>query len=411
MKRILFINRSFWPDVEATGQFLADLCEELAKNYSVTVIAGRSYYMQERNFGLFRLSRKEELGRISIIRVRHTIFWKASLIGRIINWFSFCLCAFISAMRTKADIIICCSDPPFLGIMSMVISRLKRIPYIYNCRDLYPDVAWGLGKLDKKSPLSRLYDHLNKRALDSASMVVCLGSSMSSRIAEKGVAKNRLTIITDCVDTQKIKPVARTDNPLSDFYGVKNKFVIMHSGNIGLVGDFDSLLLALNVIDKKRTFCVLFVGEGIAKERLKRRAKALNLENVLFFSYQPKEILPFSLGLPDLHIISLRKGMSGAVVPSKIYAILAAGRPYLALTPQDCEAAVIAREFGAGLWADPEDRVGIARLIEWAIANPAELEQIGRRGRIIAETKFDKNIIIKEWIDLLGRQITYEKNI
>jgi len=394
---ILVLNRSFWPDIEATGQFLFELCEDLAKRHKVMVIAGRSYYAKEGKFGLFGISRREEKSGISILRIRHTRFWKGNLLGRLINWLTFAVFAFLVALETNPRVVIVGTDPPFLGIIAMFLGKLKNVPFIYNCRDLFPDVAWGLGRLKKNSPLGRLYDYMNIKAFCSARFVVCLGQSMKNRLIAKGVPDEKIKIIPDWVDTSLIRPILKKDNPFFKELIPEDKFVVMYSGNIGLSQDLDVILRASKAAKESDSFCLVFLGEGAAKDRIKKQAGSLGMKNVFFLPYQPKEMLSSSLGAANLHIVSLKKGMAGAVVPSKVYGVLAAGRPYLAITDEESEAARIVREYGCGLWAMPGDIERISYLLDWALNYPSDLEEMGRKARSVAEAKYDKNIVIKEW--------------
>lgn len=400
-KHILVLNRSFWPDTEATGQLLTELCEQLAKVYKVTVIAGHSYYIKGL-FKPFRLYSREIFNGIEILRVRNTRFWKASLIGRIINWCTYSMLVFVAALNIKPKIIIACTDPPFLGIIAMLLGRLKSIPFIYNCRDLFPDVGWELGKLTKSSFLSQSYDYFNKNAFKKALLVICLGQSMKNRIFSKGIPQERIRVIPDWVDTSTIKPVSKKDNPFLEKLGLKNKFIIMYSGNIGLTQNLSLILEAVTLIKDTHSYYLLFLGEGAAKASLKEQARSWGIENVLFLPYQPKDMLSFSLSMADLHIVSLKKGMAGVIVPSKIYGIMAVGRPYLAITDAESEAVCIAQEYGCGLWVSPDDIGKIAGSLEWALNHPVELEEMGRVARHIAQTQFDKNIVINEWLKILG---------
>jgi glycosyltransferase involved in cell wall biosynthesis len=403
---ILVLNRSFWPDIEATGQFLTELCERLVRKYKVTVIVGRSYYAEKDVFKPGRLYNRETFNGINILRVRHTRFWKGNLLGRIINWFTYGVLAFTAALKIKPKAIIACTDPPFLGIITMVLGRLKQVPFIYNCRDLYPDVAWEMGRLDKADLLGRIFDYLNKKAFSCACGVVCLGESMKNRIIGKGISREHIRVIPDWVDTSRIKPVSRSDNPLLEKFGLREKFVIMYSGNIGLSQDFRLILQSVAKINDWSSFYLVFVGEGALKESLKDETESLGLENVLFLSYQSPDMLSFSLSMADLHLIPLKKGMAGTIVPSKLYGIMAVAKPYLAITDKQSEPARLAGEFGCGLWVDPDDLEGIKQTIVWALSHPRELEKMGQIGRQLAETKFEKSVVIGEWFDVLN-----EKNI
>jgi colanic acid biosynthesis glycosyl transferase WcaI len=401
-KHILMFNRSFWPDVEATGQFLTELCEQLAKRYKITVIAGRPYYGEKDTFGRGRFLKRDIYKGIEILRVRHTKFWKKNLMGRILNWVTYTVLAFAASFKVKPDIIFVCTDPPFLGIIAMIIGRLRSIPFLYNTRDMFPDVAIELGKLNRNNLIGLAFNYFNKKALASALSVVCLGHSMKERLMkDKGIPEDHIHIIPDWVDTTLIKTIPKNENPLVEKFGLKDKFVIMYSGNIGLSQDFNVVLNSFKEIDASNNCCLVFAGEGAGKKNLKDQAALADLKNILFLPYQPLEMLSFSLGMADLHLIPLKKGMSGTIVPSKVYGIMAAGRPYLAVTDKESEPARMAEEFNCGLWVLPDDRDAVLDKIAWALQNPEELKRMGLIGRRLAENRFDKNLIITEWFDFL----------
>jgi len=401
-KHILVLNRSFWPDIEATGQFITGLCEKLAEKYKVTVIAGRSYYKRDDFFARSKFYNKEKFKEIEIYRTRHTRFWKENLLGRIINWATYSILTFLIALKLKPTVIIACTDPPFLGIVAMMVSRLKSIPFIYNCQDLYPEVALGLGKL-KSGIISHAFDYLNKKAFYAAEMVIPIGHGMANRIKAKGVREERIKVIDNWVDTSAIQMISKESNPLLKELGFENKFIIMYSGNIGLCQDFSAILQAASTIKEHSSWCLIFIGDGVSKNNLKKEVQNLGFTNIFFLPHQPEEKLSFSLSMADLHLVPLKKALTGAIVPSKIYGIMAAGRPYLAITDKESEPAYLAKEFGCELWADPDDVETLAEQLKWALANKEILEEMGKKYRKIAERRFDKNIVINEWFKLLDR--------
>jgi len=401
-KHFLFLNRSFWPDIEATGQFLTELCEELSKSYQITVIAGSSYYIKKQDKSRGILYRKEKFHNISILRVRHTGFWKGRLSGRFLNWITFGLAAFlVGSTQEKVDLVVSCTDPPVMGLIGMIISRIKGAKFIYNCQDLYPDVAWGLGVLKKDSLLGRGFDYLNKKALSAADLVIPLGKSMRRRLESKGVSSERIRVIPHWADISNIRLVNRDENPLRKQLGIEDKFILMHSGNIGLSQEFNFLLKTLRLLRDNQNLVTVFIGDGASKDNLVKQVKLMEIKNILFLPYQAKEFLSFSLGMADLHLITLKRNLSGAIVPSKMYGIMAAGRPYLALTDTDSEAAYLAQEESCGVSIDLEDVEAIKESIIWAMNHPRDLEEMGMKGREVAEKRFAKEKIVNAWSQAL----------
>jgi colanic acid biosynthesis glycosyl transferase WcaI len=401
---IVIFNRSFWPDIEATGQLLTDLAEQLSRNYRITFVAGRPYYNKNDGFKGLDFFRYEQYKSVKIIRLRHTRFWKGNLLGRLLNWVTFTALAFyVGLVKIKPKLIIVNTDPPFLGIVGMTLKYWHRVPFIYNCRDLFPDVAVELGML-KKGVISRTFEYLNTKALLYSDVVVPLGNSMKKQLEQKGVLPERINVIPDSVDTNFLRPIRNEKNKLLDKLQLDGNFVVMYSGNIGLSQDFSTVLKAVSLIDEK--FSLVFVGDGSGKDDLIQESKQLGLKNIVFLPYQPREELPDSLNIGDLHLIPLKKGITGSIVPSKLYAILAVGKPYLSIASEESEAVLLAKQFGCGLWAEPGNVGDIKEKLEWSIKNREKLEEMGRIGRKIALERYNKEKVTKEWMKTIDSLIS-----
>lgn len=400
---IVIFNRSFWPDIEATGQLLTSLAEQLSKNYRITFVAGWSYYNETNRFKGIQFFRYEHYKGINIIRVRHTRFWKKNLFGRLVNWSSYTVLALmIGMLKIRPILIIVNTDPPFLGIVGMILKYWHKVPLIYNCRDLFPDIAIELGML-KEGVISRTFDFLNNKALSYSDMVVPLGNSMKQKLEQKGVVPSHIKVISDSVDTDFLKPIERNASKVLGELDLNGKFVVMYSGNIGLSQDFSSILKAASLVHVP--FMLVFVGDGSGKDDLIKESKQLRLKNFVSLPYQPYDELPNSLNIADLHLIPLKRQISGSIVPSKLYSILAIGKPYLAIANQESEPVNIAKQFGCGLWAEPGDVIDIKEKIEWSIKNRQKLLEMGMVGRKIALERYDKDKVTKEWVKTIDSLI------
>src|SRR5260221_4194020 len=238
--RVLFLNRSFWPDREATGQFLTELCDDLSIDHEITVVAGPSYHTEDRNTGGFRLWARERRGRVTIIRTWGTRFSKSNLAGRLVNLGTYYLLAAIVAYRLpRPDVIVAETDPPLLGALAAVLKRRWGCRLVYNVRDLYPDIAEVTDGV--RSPfLLDLLRRGNDYAYERADLIVTLGRDMARRIVDKGVPTEKVVVVPDWVDCRRIGPLA--SNPFRRSFG--NKFVVMYSGNIGLSQQLELVLEA-----------------------------------------------------------------------------------------------------------------------------------------------------------------------
>jgi colanic acid biosynthesis glycosyl transferase WcaI len=384
--RVLFLNRSFWPDREATGQFLTELCDDLSQDHEVTVVAGPSYQADRNDRAGFRLWARERRGRVSIIRTWGTRFSKSSLAGRLVNLGTYYLLAAIVAFRLpRPDVIVAETDPPLLGALAAVLKRRWGCRLIYNVRDLYPDIAEVTGGV--RSPfLLDLLRRGNDYAYERADLIVTLGHDMARRIVDKGVPANKVVVVPDWVDCGRIRPI--DSNPFRRSFG--DKFVVMYSGNIGLSQQLEAVLEAAARVRDDERILFAIIGEGARKKWLEERARAMELTNVIFLPYQPLENLAQSLSSADLHLIPLAPGAAGCLVPSKIYGILAAGRPFIAMMEENAEVAQIAREDGVGFVVRPGDVDALIGAIREAVDAPEHLKQMGVRARRVAEQRFDR---------------------
>ncbi len=176
----------------------------------------------------------------------------------------------------------------------------------------------------------------------------------------------------------------------------------MYSGNLGLSQHLEAVLDAAERLRHDERIVFLLIGEGARKRWLEERARSMGLRNVEFCPYQPKDRLPESLSAADLHLIPLLGAATGAIVPSKIYGILAVGRPYVAMMEEAAEAARLVREYGIGFVVPPGDAEALANTVKGAADNPQDLRVKGQRARRLAEEQFDRDIIAYKYSEILA---------
>ncbi|HYL60434.1 MAG TPA: glycosyltransferase family 4 protein [Candidatus Acidoferrales bacterium] len=381
--RILFLNRSFWPDLEATGQFLTELCDDLSQDHEVTIVAGPSYHAGSAGR---RPWSRETRGKVSIIRTWGTRFPKSILLGRLTNLGTYYLLAAIAAFRLeRPDVIVAETDPPLLGALAALLKQRWGCRLVYNVQDLYPDIAEATGGL--RSPLLlELLRRANDFAYERADLIVTLGQDMARRIIDKGVPADKVVVVPDWVDCRRIRPLE--SNQFRRSFG--GKFVVMYSGNVGLSQQLETVLEAAERLRGDDRILFAIIGEGARKKWLQERAREKGLDNVKFLPYQPKENLGESLSAADLHLIPLAPGAAGCLVPSKIYGILAAGCPFIAMMEENAEVASIAREYAVGFVVRPGDVDALTRTIRESVDAPERLAQMGTRARRLAEQRFDR---------------------
>ena len=393
--RLLFLNRSFWPDPEATGQLLTELCADLSREHEVAVIAGPSYHVPSHARGLLQ---RDSYGSVRVIRTWGTRLPKRRLRGRLLNLGTYYGLAVWAALRElRPDVVIAETDPPLLGVLGSLLKARWGCRFIYYCQDIYPDVAERTGGVGNRLLLN-LLAAANRRAYAAADEVIVLGRDMRRRLLDKGVEADKVAVLSNWVDCNAIRPLGT--NPFRRQFG--DKFVVMYSGNLGLTQSLESVVdTAERLRDDERVLFVL-IGEGAKKAELEERVRRKGLANVRFFPYQPKELLAESLGSADIHLVPLRAGLEGCLVPSKVYGVLAAGRPYVAMMDESAEVAALAKEFRVGFVVPPDAPEALAQTIVAAMQQPAVLGEMGARGRRLAESQFDRAVQTRLFADLLG---------
>ncbi|HEX9899161.1 MAG TPA: glycosyltransferase family 4 protein, partial [Candidatus Methylomirabilis sp.] len=353
--RICFFNRSYYPDLGATGQLLTELAEDLVRDYGckVSVVAGHPLVGRDglRPRGWIPIRREARNG-VEIFRAWGTTFGPRRFAGRAANYLSYFLFACLAGLRVpRPDVIVSLTDPPIIGLAALLAARWSGGRFVFLCQDIFPEVARLLEDFHNKT-VNRLLDRINRFLIRRADRVVALGETMRERlIMGKGADPQKVMVIHNWADCSDIAPGAKR-NPFSLSHGLAEAFVVMHSGNVGLSQSLDTLLDAADRLRHCSDLVVAVVGEGAKRGALEARARSQALANVQFFPYQQKERLKDSFASADVFIVSLKRGMGGYIVPSKLYGILAAGRPYVAAVEEGCEVSAITRKYDCGLLAE-----------------------------------------------------------
>jgi glycosyltransferase involved in cell wall biosynthesis len=265
-------------------------------------------------------------------------------------------------------------------------------------KDVFPDVAVELGALKNRAAV-RALRVVKSTLLGSADRVISIGRDMRGRLLDAGVPARKIVTIHDWSDGSAVRPLDSASS-LRLRQGWSDRFVVMHSGNVGLSQDLDTVIEAADRLRHHADVVFAIVGEGASKSRLQRAVADRGLENVEFLPFQDKADLSDSLGAADVHLVGLERGLAGYIVPSKVYGILAAGKPFIAAVEQGSEPDHIVDEFGCGVRIDPGDPEALAETV--LEMRDADLVDMGKRGRQALEDRFDRPIAVRAYLDLLA---------
>lgn len=397
---VLFLNRSYWPDAEATGQLLTELCEDLGTAFDISVVVGQPN--QNPSNALFRRRGLEIRNGVRIYRVWNSRLRKSSLSGRAVNLLTYLTTSFWrSLFLRRPDVVVVETDPPLLCFLGLLLRWRYRCRLVVYLQDVYPDVALKLGKLPD-GVLYRLLRRWMHGAYRRADHVIVLSEDMRDLLLSSGVAPDRIAIVPNWVDTDLIHPV-KDQNAFRERHGLAGRFVVMYSGNLGLSQRLEHFLEAARLLADVDQIRFVLVGDGATKDALVERARELDLSNVLFLGYQAKSELAESLSAADLHFIVLDPAVAGCLMPSKMYGILASGTPMVAAASTSSELARIIAGCDVGFVVDFGDPGALAERIEWAYRNPSVLQAMGRRSRQLAVDRYDRKYITRRFGEELTR--------
>jgi glycosyltransferase involved in cell wall biosynthesis len=397
--RVLFLNRSYWPDVEATGQLLTELCEDLAGSIDVTVLAGQPNQNPEQQH--YRPAGLDHRNGVTIRRVWNTRFSKRSFIGKAVNLLTYSVSAWAAALRLpRPDIIVAETDPPWLCLLGAFLRHWFGCALVVYLQDVYPDVAVAVGALRPGRStilLRRLFFNVHRRA----DRVVVISDEMRQLLIDAGVAVDRIVTIPNWVDTRRVQPWTGA-NRIREEHAGDARLVVMYSGNVGLCQRLEDVIEAAARLADRDDIRFLIVGEGVKKSELLRQASQGGLKNIVFLPYQPKHRLAESLGAADVQIVPLDERVTGFLMPSKLYGVLASARPLLAVAPASSDLAQIAQRYNCGVVVPPANPAALAEAIAWCADHRAELIEMGSRGRALAVEQYDRALVTRRFGELIA---------
>jgi glycosyltransferase involved in cell wall biosynthesis len=396
--RILLLNLYYPPDTSATAKMAHGVVDALSVSHNVTVLCGRpSYDPTERR--AWRPYQTEIAGRVRIIRAGSTAFPRFDMKKRALNYLSYVALAIPRALFVPCDAVVAMTDPPFQGIVGAIVAMLKRKPYVYNIRDMYPDMAVG-GSIVEPGRITRIWEKLHRWALRRATRVIVLGEDMRLRIIAKGVEPSRVLIVRDGTEILPWNTPLPTPDPevVSAIRG-SFSFVLVHAGNLGFYGAWNTLLTAARLLAGDGVGLV-FVGDGAQRSQIE--VAAAGSSNIRFLEFFPASKIPSVLAAADAHVITVRRGLEGVVVPSKLYGILAAGKPIVAVAPKETDAVSLGIPRGFAVAADPDHPGEVVNAVRALASDPSKLKAMGEAARAAAPD-YDRVKELQKFVEIIDQ--------
>lgn len=384
--KLIVVPPHFEPDVAPTGVLFTRIVHELAqRGHEIEVITSLPWYREHQVEDGYegRLVRHEDTpwGRITRVHPFPTED-KRNIPRRALSFAGFSsLAAAVGARGRPADAVITVSPPLTIGLTGWALARLRGARFVFNLQDIFPDVAIELGAF-KNRRLVAATQKLERLCYRLSDAITVLSEDLKANVVSKGVPSEKIHVIPNFVDTEKVVPGKR-ENSYREEFGLTGKTVVMYAGNIGLSQAFDSVLDAAGALAYEEDLVFVINGQGAHRDMVE--AKARGMSNIRFVDMQPAERLPEVLAAGDIHLVPLKKGLGSASVPSKTYSILASGRPFVASVDAGTEIARIAERSGAGVAVPPEDPEALAKALRRMLDQPEETRRMGEAGRAFVE--------------------------
>ena len=396
---LIVMSQYFYPELISTGQLLTELVEDLIRDgRRIEVWAGHLTYYETK-----RVETVINYHGVLVRRVWSTQFNKNRLRGKILNNLTFMISMLLKVRtiaRGRSVLVVTCPPLlPLIGVLSKFFGPSKVSVLVH---DVYPDIAVATGYLKKNGLLVHLFDRIMKYVYEYADEIIVLGRDMRDIVVRKLPfhMRDKVKIIENWSDGQLIRPFPKIDSAMAKAEGLEKPFVVQYSGNMGLFHDLEILIHAAKRLEHEDVV-FLFIGGGGQRSALEDLADSIRTSNVRFIPYQPKECLSDSLMCSDLSVVTLASGVEGLAVPSKLYGILASGRPVLAVVPWKSEVAYTVLEGDCGVVIPPSDIDAFVAAVRRLKGDPELRERLGKNARAFFEMKYDRKIIARRFESLL----------
>jgi colanic acid biosynthesis glycosyl transferase WcaI len=396
-KKFLLISQVFYPDQVSTANLFTGLCAVLVQdNIEVEVWSAHPSYTESA-----RQPRKLIHKGIKIEYLPSTNFNKRVLAGRFLNILTFATSTTLKLLFSKDKTVVWVhTTPPILGILLSRICLFKGRKFVYILLDILPEGLIRLGNISRSNLMIRLWHKQFVMALKNSEKIVVIGRDIKQYVIDIcQECSSKVEYIPHWQDDNLISPVDFSKDEFILEKGIKDKFIVQYSGNIGIWNEVRAMGQAV----KRNTENVfyIFVGEGIRKQELLREFELENQKNVLIMPFQDSNNFNNVLNASHVHLVTLKEGLQGMAVPCKIYGILAAGRPVIALVPDNSEIAYVVKEENCGIVVSPEDTDGLIKAIILLKNNDALRIQMGINGRRAFENKYTTRIAAEKYKALL----------
>ncbi len=301
----------------------------------------------------------------------------------------------------NCQIIYAGSTPPIQGALAALVKKWKKIPFVYNLQDIFPDSLAGTGLAKRGGLLWKIGRVIENFTYRNADKIIVISEDFKKNLLSKGVPEDKIVVIYNWVDQQAVVDIPREKNVLFDRYGLdRSKFYITYNGNIGLTQNMDMLLEVAKSLEDNENIQFVLVGNGAYLEDVKRIIAERNVQNVTLLPFQPYEEISHVFSLGDVSLVISKPGVGANSVPSKTWSIMSASRPVLANFDEN-ELKTIIEENNCGIFTKAGDKVAFKDAILKLYNDHERCKEMGKNGRKFVMDNLTKEVGTQKYVDVI----------
>ena len=410
MAKILIHTLVFAPDGVSTSQLLSELAQDLrGYGHEIVILTTQPHYNRDLDaeakqplkrhcFGMYYTSSHHGM------RVIHTVMPRKGegTSNRLRDYLIFHILSLILGLFLigRQDVVIAPSPPLTIGVIGWMLAVMKGGKFIYNVQEIYPALMVQMGILSEQSTLYKILKRMERFVYDSSWRIVTISDMFAEHVIKQGISPQKVVTIPNFVDADFIQPGSK-DNALANQYGLVDKYVILYAGNIGMTQSFDTITEVMQRLVDMTQIHFLIVGDGARRAYIEAQIAEKHLTNVTLLPYQPRHVVPDIYATGDVSLVPLIAGTAKTTIPSKIYTIMASGRPALVSVDLDSEIVAIVQDAQCGLAVPPDDVDALEAGIRHMFAQRDMYRDYGMNGRRVIEQRFSRQAVSIQWDQLL----------
>ena len=308
----------------------------------------------------------------------------------------------LKAVHTSADVVFVQSTPPTQGAMAALIKKIKKIPFVYNLQDVFPDSMVNAGMTRKGSLLWIMGEKLERFTYRNADKIIVISKNMKRLLLDKGVPEEKIEVVYNWVESEKVVPINRKDNYLFDKCGLdRDKFYVVYAGNLGQAQNIDIILEAAKLLEGNSEIEFLIFGEGVLQEKYRMKAQQERQRNISFHDLLPYDQVSYVYSLGDAGIVSCKEGFGGSALPSKTWSIMAAASVVVASFDEHTDMQDIIENNKIGIFCRAGDAAQLAEAIIKLHENTDMRTSMGREARRYVKEQMCREHGVSEYIRIM----------